>query len=343
MFIIKKSTMRIHFPTFLLLIIILGINATAICQDKKWTVVSSASIFQDMTRIIGGNLVDAKTIVPIGSDPHLYDPTPRDARLVQNADLIFINGLTFEGWIEDLVANSGTSAKMVRITEGAAAITSEKYKNAADPHVWMDASNGLIYIQNIRDALINLDPENASVYEQNHDNYAQKIKDLDRYIENEIQKIPEKQRVLITSHDAFAYYGKRYGLTLNAIMGISTEAEAQTSDIIRVSKAIKESKVPAIFVESTINPKLLKQIAEDNDVQIGGELYADSLGPEGSEGDTYLKMLRHNTDVIVKALSQVKNEEDRPSDSNGTPPLWLYTILAFIFLAAIITSIIKFK
>ena len=334
--------MRIIASILLPLILLLGTYTAISGQDKKWTIVSSASIFQDMVSNIGGDLVDAKTIVPLGSDPHLYDPTPRDARLVQNADLIFVNGLTFEGWIEDLVENSGTSAKMLRITEGASTISSEEYKNASDPHVWMDASNGLIYIQNIRDALKSLDPDNAAIYDQNHDRYAAEIKELDQYIETEIQKIPANQRVLITSHDAFAYYGRRYGLSLNAIMGISTEAEAQTSDIIRVSKVIQESQVPAIFIESTINPKLLRQIADDNGVKIGGELFADSLGPESSEGSTYLKMLKHNTDVIVKALSEVKRNEASQVKEPSTP-LWLYSIFAFILLGALITAIIKFK
>jgi ABC-type Zn uptake system ZnuABC Zn-binding protein ZnuA len=295
----------------LLLVIAPNINA------QKLKVVSSASIFNDMVKQIAGDLVENKGIVPIGGDPHVYEPTPSDASLVSKADLILINGMTFEGWINEVIDNSGTKGKTILITEGVKPIASEQYKNSMDPHAWMDASNGLIYIKNIYNALIEADPINKGIYLKNYRAYEEKLRKLDQYIQEQINTIPKQQRILITSHDAFSYYGNKYGLKLNAIMGISTEADAQTSDITRVTSAIKESGVPAIFIESTINPKMIQQIAKDNGVSIGGELFADSIGGEDSEGPTYFDMLKHNTDTIVKALTAKGNSHTKINDDKG--------------------------
>ena len=168
-------------------LIFLSVIISAHTQPIK--VVSSASIFKDMVDNIGGDHIDSKTIVPIGSDPHLYEPTPSDASMVQQADLILINGLTFEGWIQKLVKNSGSKAPMITISEGITAIQSETYANAADPHAWMDASNGLIYAKNIRDALILVDPDNAETYRSKHDDYTAKLRQLDADIEQKISTI----------------------------------------------------------------------------------------------------------------------------------------------------------
>ncbi len=289
-------------------------------QEKK-TVVATASMMADMTKNIAGGMVNVECIVPIGGDPHLHEPTPRDAQMVNRADLIIKNGLTFEGWLNELIENSGTTAKTVRVTEGIQPIQSVEYENSADPHAWMDASLGLAYIKNIKDALSELDPDNADIYAFNYGVYKKQLEDLDLYIKTEIQKIPIQKRVLITSHDAFQYFGRAYGIRLEAILGTSTDAEAQTSDIIRLNKVIKSNKLPALFIESTINPKLLKQLAKDNDIEIGGQLYADSIGDEDSPAPTYIDMLKHNTDVIVAALSRESSTEkattvDRESSSN---------------------------
>lgn len=291
-------------------------------QEKK-TVVATASMMADMAKNIAGGMVNVECIVPIGGDPHLHEPTPRDAQMVNRADLIIKNGLTFEGWLNELIENSGTKAKTVRVTKGIQPIQSIEYENSADPHAWMDASLGLIYIKNIKDALSELDPDNADIYAFNYGVYKTQLEDLDQYIKREIQKIPVQKRVLITSHDAFQYYGRAYGIQLEAILGTSTDAEAQTSDIIRLNKVIKSNKVPALFIESTINPKLLKQLAKDNDIEIGGQLYADSIGDEDSPAPTYIDMLKHNTDIMVAALSRESNPEKALTVDNETGSKWL--------------------
>lgn len=310
-------------------------------SQEKIKVVSSASIFQDMAKNIGGDKITSKSIVPIGGDPHTYTPKPSDVELVSSADLILINGLTFEGWITELIENSGTKAKIILITEGVEPITSQKYHNASDPHAWMDASNGVKYVYNISAGLASIDPDNALFYADNGVKYNAEIKKAHTYIKNQIATIPIEQRILITSHDAFQYYGRAYDITLNAIMGISTESEAQSKDVQRVVNAIKEKKVPAVFIESTINPKMLQQIASDTGVKIGGELYADSIGDEDSEAPTYIKMLTHNTDVIVNALTGTSIESTKIDSDNTSNNLWIYIGLGAVMLLSLLFLVVK--
>lgn len=322
--------------------LIFAIFTTLLFADNpKKLVVASASIFADMAENIAGGHVDVKTIVPIGSDPHLYKPSPSDAQLLAKANLILRNELTFEGWLKKLINNSSTEGEIVTVTEGVKPIESLIYENSTDPHAWMDVSNGLIYIKNIKDALVKIDPDNKEVYEINYGVYKQQLEDLDSYIFKAISKIPSNQRILITSHDAFQYYGRRYGVQLESILGISTEAEAQTSDIRRLNEVIRKSKVPAIFIESTINPKMLQQLAKDNNIEIGGELYADSIGEKDSAAPSYYDMLKYNTDVIVKALSRVVEatevEEEVVEEEGNSIFVWglvgLLFVGAFFFVA----------
>ncbi len=323
---------------FLSLVSLLLVNGLY-CQDKL-TVVSSASMIYDMAKNISGDLVDNRLIVPIGGDPHLYEPTPSDAKLVNEADQIFINGLTFEGWILELIKNSGTSAKLDTVTNGIVPLASADYENAYDPHAWMDVSKGIQYCTNIKNALVLLDPANAEAYQANYEAYKKKLQGLDSYIVKRINEIPKDQRVIITTHDAFAYFGKRYGLRLEALMGISTEEDATSSDIIRVSKAIKDYNVPALFIESTINPKLVKQIADDNDVKIGGELFADSLGDEKSGAHSYYDMMKKNVDTMVDALTgeHISGTRDQ---SEGKSRISIFLVIGLIMLSLLVILIMR--
>ncbi len=312
----------------------------ALTAQSKLKVVATASMIADMAINIAGDKLEIDCIVPIGGDPHLHEPTPRDAILVSNAQLILMNGLTFEGWLSELIENSGTNAKSVLVTEGIAAVKSLTYDNSADPHAWMDASNGLIYIENIKNAFVALDPENQATYESNYQSYKKELNELDRFIMEQIKTIPENRRILITSHDAFQYYGRRYGIQLEAILGTSTDADVQTSDIMRINKVIRKNKVPAVFVESTINPKLLEQLAKDNDIEIGGELYADSIGDEDSPAPSYYDMLKYNTTTIVKALTKTgssESEATEASQANESPKSFaLFVVIGMLFLGGFI-------
>lgn len=301
------------------LFILTSISSSA--QEQK-KVLATASMISDMAQQIAGDKLSIDCIVPIGGDPHLYDPVPSDARKAAQADLILKNGLTFEGWLQELIDNSGTKATQILVTEGVKPIESLAYANSADPHAWMNVANGIIYTKNIYNAIVALDPDNESYYTKNYNAYKAKLEYLDQYITDRIQSIPAKNRVLITSHDAFQYYGRKYGIQLEAILGTSTDAEEQTSDIIRVNKVIRERSVPAVFIESTVNPKLLTQIASDNDIIIGGSLYADSIGDKDSPAPNYYDMLKYNTETIVAALSTETGIRDKKNEDGKTNVLW---------------------
>ncbi len=269
---------------------------------QKPLLIGTASMFSDMASNIVGDKFVVKCIVPIGYDPHMYEPTPNDAKMLYNAQIILKNELTFEGWLSELIENSGTKAKIVTITEGIEPIRSKLYHNATDPHAWMTARNGLRYIENIRNAVVDFDPANKAFYDHNYEIYRKKLTEIDQYILKKIKEVPAEQRVLITSHDAFQYYGRHYGLQLESVLGTSTEADIMVSDILRLNNVIRKNKVKSVFIESTINPKILNQIATDNQVAIGGSLFADSIGDSLSLAPSYARMLMYNTDCIVRHL-----------------------------------------
>ena len=319
---------------FLILLTLFVIPLLLRGTDKP-KLVATASMISDIAQNIVGDKFEVATIVPIGKDPHTYEPTPGDATMVAYADVIFKNDLTFEGWLIKLITNSGTKANVVKVTEGVDVIKSLTYANSADPHAWMNASNGIIYAENIKNAMVEYDAANKDFYEKNFEVYRKKLEELDQYILDQIKTIPEQQRILITSHDAFQYYGRKYGIRLESILGTSTDAQVQTSDYSKVDKVIRESGVPAVFIESTVNPKMLQQLASSNDITIGGSLFSDSIGDENSDAPSYLAMLKYNTDVIVKALSRTVQPKvaEAPEGKNN---MLLYGILGVLFIGAFI-------
>jgi len=301
----------------------------------KPVVVSTASMFADMVSAVADTLVESVSIVPIGGDPHIYEPTPGDARLVLRADLLLQNGLTFEGWIRKLIDNSGSAAPVVTITEGIDPIRAEGHQNAYDPHAWMDPVNGITYVRNITEALVRLLPTHEADLRSRSAAYISSLEQLDTYIRRRIDSIPVARRVLVTSHDAFHYFGRRYGLRLESVLGTSTDADVRTSDLVRLNQVIRESGVPAVFIESTINPKLLQQVARDNGIRIGGKLYSDSLGESGGPAGTYLGMIRTNIDVIAGGLTGPMTAES-PAGSRSRPWLLAPAILVVLLLALVL-------
>ncbi len=315
------------------ILIFLFVIPVILSATEKPKLVATASMISDIAKNIVGDKFEVTTIVPIGKDPHTYEPTPGDATMVAYADIIFKNDLTFEGWLLKLITNSGTKANVVKVTEGVDVIESLTYANSADPHAWMNAANGIIYAENIKNAMVEYDADSKDFYEKNFESYREKLEELDQYIQAQIKTIPEKQRILITSHDAFQYYGRKYGIRLESILGTSTDAQAQTSDYTKVDRVIRESGVPAVFIESTVNPKMLEQLASSNDIIIGGSLYSDSIGNKDSDAPSYLAMLKYNTDVIVKALSRTVQPQiaEAPEGKNN---VLLYGILGVLFTGA---------
>lgn len=315
-------------------IFLIWISVLSLTTAQKSELVATASIMQDIVSRVAGPDLHVESIVPLGGDPHIYNPTPSDAQLISQAQLIFKNGLTFEGWLNKLIANSGTDADIVLMTEGVQTIRSLKYKNSVDPHAWMDVSKAMHYAKNSLDALIKWKPEKSEVFKSNYEDFIGELKELDAWVYQQIEGIPAEKRVLITSHDAFQYYGRRYGLELVALLGTTTDAEVQTSDVMRVTETIRERKLPAIFIESTINPKLMKQLAQDNNISIGGKLYADSLSDKEGPANNYIDMIRYNTNTIVEALSAPVPITENKEDSSQLSGMlyWIIPVLLIVML-----------
>lgn len=295
----SKSTFNKLFLLVLLLIQSFGIYAS-----QKSTVVCTHSILYDIAKEINQGKCELVCLIPVGGDPHLYDPIPNDVKQIAEASLLVKNGLHLEGWLDKVIQNSGTKALIIEASDGVQPIQSVDHENSYDPHAWMDIDNAILYAMNIKNALSEIDPENEVYYQNNFLKYTKELKALDAWIQNQINSIPEAQRILITSHDAFQYFSKAYGIRVEAALGISTEAEVQMSDLNKLISLIKKQEIPAIFVESTINPKLLQELANDLGVVIGGELFADSLSDPEDEAETYKGMMKHNVENIVKALSK---------------------------------------
>jgi len=314
------------------IILTLGFNYTFLfakvnSEKQKLNVTTSTTLIHDIAENIAGEYLDVTCLMPIGGDPHIYDPTPGDAQKVVMSNLVLKNGLYLEGWLDELIENAGGTRPTITVTGGITPIQSVQYHGSPDPHAWMTPVNGIIYARNIKNAFIQLDASHAAAYEENFQKYKSKLQELHEYISAEINKIPEQKRILITSHDAFSYYGHQYGLRVESAIGTSTDAETQISDINNLLNVIHTSGVSSVFVESTINPKLMQQIAKDSNIRIGGKLFADSLGDEFSGASTYIKMLSQNTDVIVSALLQLNLNEGEQKES--LVPLFLTVLLLF--------------
>ena len=285
-----------------IIFVLLTLQSTEFFGQKK-TLVATTSMIADMARVVAGEEVEVLSLVPIGSDPHLFEAVPSDAEKLANADLVLRNGLTLEGWLDELINNSGSSAIVHTVTTGVDAIQSADYANAYDPHAWMSCRLAKKYVENISWALMDLIPESKENIRNRANAYLNELDALDSWIKAELQSIPLKHRILVTSHDAFRYYANDYGLKVVSVLGTSTEADVSIDDLNGMIRAIEEANLPAIFVESTINPKLMQQVANDKGIKIGGKLFADSLGDEESEASTYLKMMRYNTKQIVNGLT----------------------------------------
>jgi len=305
----------------------LGIKA----QDPL-KVVATTTFIADFAKVIAGPDIEVISLMPVGGDPHIYDPVPGDARRIALADLILKNGLTLEGWLNEMIDNSGTLAKVVTVTRGIKPIQSSDHENAYDPHAWMDVQNAIIYARNIRDALIAVDPVHAEAFRARFEAYKIKLQELDAYVEARITEIPAEQRIIATTHDAFRYYGNRYGLRVESVLGTSTDAEVRIEDINHLAKQIEDYRIPAVFVESTISPKLLQELAQGLNIRVGGKLFADSLGDEESGADSYLKMIQQNTDRIVAALSGYFAEEEKEESLAYLLVIPAIFLLAFLWV-----------
>lgn len=320
-----------------LLLLIIGIFASNV-YAKKVKVLATTTIIYDILQNIGGDKIESKCLMPIGGDPHIYEPIPGDAQKVAQSDIIIKNGLFLEGWLNKLIATEKNKI-IIEATEGIEPIKSVNIHSSPDPHAWMSPVLGKKYAQNIAKVLIQNDTDNADFYNQNLEIYLKQLDGLDAYIKSKISQLADNERILITTHDAFRYYAKQYGLKVESVLGNTTDADVQIGDVKHLTEVITTNKVKAVFIESTINPKLLNQIAKDNNIVVGGSLYGDSMGQEGSGADTYIKMLQYDTDIIVGALKgETQKEMKTLSDLN----VLIFAVL-FLFVWAFAWVVFKIK
>jgi len=287
------------------------LSAPAVAADRL-PVVASFSILGDMTARVGGDRVAVTTLVGPDGDAHVYEPTPDDVRAVAAAKLLVVNGLGFEGWMDRLAGASGYAGPVVVASKGVAPreIVEEEHADAEghdhhgiDPHAWQDVANAVTYVRNIAAGLDAADPAGKAVYDANAAAYVAELEALDAEVRAALATLPAERRKIITSHDAFGYFGAAYGLRLSAPEGISTEAEASAADVAALIRQIRADAVPAIFVENIKDRRLIDQIAAETGAAVGGELYTDALSDKDGPAPTYVEMIRHNVKTLAEALA----------------------------------------
>jgi zinc/manganese transport system substrate-binding protein len=280
--------------------------------QEKIKVLASFSILADLVREVGGDRVEVSTLVGANTDMHGFQPTPAHAKAVAGAQLVVINGLGLEGWADRLVKAANYKGARVVATKGVKALTAEteghghnhkhKHSDRYDPHAWQEVANVKIYVANIRDALTGVDPAGKETYAKNTAAYLQKLDALEAEIKQLFVGLSEKQRRVITSHDAFHYFGDAYGIEFLAAQAAGGDTQPSARDVARLIQQIKKEGVKAIFVENISNPRIIEQIAKETNAKIGGTLYSDALSDAKGPAATYLDMVRHNAKTIAAAI-----------------------------------------
>ena len=300
-----RSIRRITFVA-LCAAVAIALPAAAHAQDRL-PVVATFSILGDFVKNVGGDRLSVTLLVGPEGDAHVYQPSPADAKKLAGAKVIFANGFKFEGWIERLIKASGTKANVVVATKGIKpremADEDHDHGQGVDPHAWQSIANARIYVANIRDALVAADPGGKVAYEKNAADYLAKLAAVETEVKEGIAKIPAERRKIITSHDAFGYFGTTYGFEFIAPQGVSTETEVSARDVAKIIRQIKAQKIPAVFLENISDPRLMQRIADETGAKIGGKVYSDSLSAAGGPAATYIDMMRHNIRQFSAALT----------------------------------------
>lgn len=280
-----------------------GSNTSTNIEVK--TVVATTTMLADVARVVGKDVVDVKSIMKPGGDPHLHQPTPGDAKMVARSHLVLTSGLYLEGWIDDLVKNAGGKRKVIVASKGVKPISMEGSPGGVDPHFWFDIKAWSKAVDNVSGGMVELvgaDSEEAAKIKENTKAYKTKLHKLDAWVTHQLNTVPKEKRVVITSHDAFNYFGRAYGVEVVGIQGSSTEQEASQRDVANTIELVKKKGVAAIFVETSVNPALIKQVAKETGAKALGPLYSDSLGAKGTPAESYVGMITEDVRIIVTGL-----------------------------------------
>ena len=274
-------------------------------DSQTLTVVATTTMLEDLVWQLGGEYVEVKGLVSVGGDPHVYQPRPGDARTVAESDAVVMNGLALEGWMQSLVTHAGGERPI--IVGGDAIDESEliRVEGAIDPHIWFDVGMWRQVSQEVADGLVALAGEDDAMKDEvrhRHAKYDEVLRDLDAWVQDRMDSIAAEQRVLITSHDAFNYFGQAYGIDVEAVQGLSTEQEASQRDVATIIELVRQRSAPAVFTETSVHPGLIEQVARETGIERAGPLYSDSIGPAGSDAETYVGMVQANVEMITRAL-----------------------------------------
>ena len=287
------------------LISVLALSLSSSLAYAKFKVVTTFTIIQDMAQNIAGDAATVESITKPGAEIHDYEPTPKDIVKAQSADLVLWNGLNLERWFEKFFQNVKDKPAVV-VTEGIEpmSINEGPYTGNPNPHAWMSPSNALIYIENIKNALVKYDPQNKETYEKNAALYAQKIKELDKPLREKLAQVPETQRWLVTSEGAFSYLTRDYGFKEAYLWPINAEQQGTPQQVRKVIETVKAHNIPVVFSESTISPKPAKQVAKETGAKYGGVLYVDSLSNKKGPVPTYVDLLNTTVSTIAKGFEK---------------------------------------
>lgn len=296
---LDKAMFRKNRSITFVFVCLIFVSTVASANETKIRVVTSFSILEDLVSQLGGEEVSIVNLVGRNSDAHTYQPKPSDAVAISKADLVVFNGLEFEGWISRLVKNSGYENKQLIASRGVETLI---YDDEVDPHAWQSFRNVRLYIKNITQALIELRPQQATVFEKRKKNYLSELSRLEKNLLEQLASIPQRQRVVVTSHDAFGYLARELQIQFLAPVGLNIEVDASAEDVAEVINQIREKNVQALFVENITNPRLLERISAETGVAIGGRLYSDALSELGGPAGTYIGMMTHNIESLISAF-----------------------------------------
>jgi len=282
-----------------LLLVVPALVAARPGSASPLPVVASFSILADMTREVGGPAVGVRSLVPADGDVHVYEPRPSDLLAIRGAALVVTNGLGLEGWLDRLLAASGTPAPVV---VAAAGVTPRRLGAGVDPHAWQDPRNGMIYARAIAEGLARVMPGQAAEIRARAEDYAGRIAAMDAWIAQQVATVPPARRRILTSHDAFFYFGARYGIEFIGVQGIDTESEPSAAAMAALVRQIRAEGIKAVFVENMTSPRLARMVARESGAVLGPVVYSDALSPPGGPADTYLRMFHHNVTQFVQAM-----------------------------------------
>jgi len=292
---------------FIVILTIVGVTLSACGQPTSSSeapvVLASTTFLTDITRNIAGDRVKVESLLPIGADPHSYQPTPQDVAKIEQSKLLIINGAEYEHFLESLLENAGGERNIIEASSGLRLRTDAESEQGVDPHLWLDPNNVIIYVENIREGLTHFDPDGAAIYQSNADAYVAKLEALDAWIDEQVSQIPPERRLLVTNHEALGYFAERYGFTVigAVVPSVSSDASTSAGQMAELIEQIKSSGTPAIFLDEVENPALAEQIADETGVKVVADLHLESL-TDGPPAATYIDMMKHNVTQIMNAL-----------------------------------------